>query len=341
MYYFMNKKIFTLLAAGLMGGLSANAEITDGKLHQLKFTDDNLVEYVLSVGKSKVTGGDSLVMVKAVDQDKFMTETYKKTLWKISKGNTDNTTNAVYTFKNYATGSVLSLDLSKAGAALVSGQSQWLENNGKITAIKGGDTYGIALEDITDYEEDSSAEPNYRVIVKKGNDVAQAFTIATPAPKPALTAEQINGLYGTASAFEFTKKLEGNPIDGVGFRAQNVAETDYVNFLLNTGKYLVVDTTTWQNAVNAVEYWKLTTDAKPAAVADADKPSYISSSLLKNGRSAEMYAFKVAMDIASGYVMTITPQAIPMYKNTQERGKQTAFSFNAEGNTNNLSLIHI
>ena len=76
----MNKKIFTLLAAGLMGGLSVNAittNYTKGNLHQLTLgTGDDAK--VLSVAKSKVTGGDSLVMV--APSTAVMSDNYKKSL---------------------------------------------------------------------------------------------------------------------------------------------------------------------------------------------------------------------------------------------------------------------
>ena len=58
----MNKKIFTLLAAGLMGGLSVSAApsagYTKNNLHQLSANGK-----VLSVVQSKVSSADSLVMI--------------------------------------------------------------------------------------------------------------------------------------------------------------------------------------------------------------------------------------------------------------------------------------
>ena len=146
----MNKKIFTLLAAGLMGGLSVNAittNYTKGNLHQLTLgTGDDAK--VLSVAKSKVTGGDSLVMV--APSTAVMSDNYKKSLWKITETKVDNTTTTVYTLTNYATGNVLSLDLSKTNGTVAAGQSNWLiSDGGQITAIKGGDTYAIYVANVT------------------------------------------------------------------------------------------------------------------------------------------------------------------------------------------------
>ena len=132
-----------------------------------------------------------------------------------------------------------------------------------------------------------------------------------------MTPNQINGLYGTSSSLKFTKSLDGNPIDGVAFNAVAIdGVNDYVNLRLSTGKYLVVDTTKWANSVNANEYWKLTTDALPtteaadAAVKGGDNTT---AKVLKNGRTAVTYQFKVSLDIAAGYVLTLTPKAVPNY----------------------------
>ncbi len=316
----MNKKFSTLLAAALLGTFTAYAVPTDGKLHQIKIGDGE----VLSVVKNKAKTADSLVVVAAPDASDIMKETYKKSLWKFVKGSTDNTTATVWTITNYATGSVLSLDLSKEGATLVSnGQSKWLvSGEDKITAIKGGETYSIQLQYLDkdgEVVEDAVENGDTRVIVKKSN-AASSFTIATPTPVDAMTAKQINGLYGTSSVFDFDKNLDGNPIDGVAFRAAAAKDaegqeiTNYVTLRLNNGKYFVVDTAKWYNAVSSDEYWKLTTDALPTKLAkEGAKNAAVSTTLLENGRAAELYAFKVKLDIASGYKMTIYPYAVPKY----------------------------
>ena len=66
---------------------------------------------------------------------------------------------------------------------------------GKITAIKNGDTYSIQLQYLDEDGEvvDVAVEGGKtRVIVKK-NKSAEAFNIAKPASVDAMTADQING----------------------------------------------------------------------------------------------------------------------------------------------------
>ncbi|MFS2675981.1 DUF6383 domain-containing protein [Parabacteroides distasonis] len=314
----MNKKFSTLLVAALLGTASAFAATpTDGKLHQIKIGESQ----VLSVVKNKAKTADSLVVVDAPATGDIMKESYKKSLWKFVKGNTDNTTSEVWTISNYATGSVLNLDLSKEGTSFVSnGQSKWLVSaDGKITAIKGGKTYSIMLQDLEDAEKS-------RVIVKESAS-AEAFTIVTPASVSAMTAAQINGLYGTSSVLDFEKNLDGNPIDGMAFQAAPAKDADgdeiedYVTLRLNNGgKYLVVDTVKWHNAVSDAEYWKLTTDARPEKKAkEGSVNSAVTATLLENGRAAEFYAFQINLNIADGYKMTILPKAVPTYAPTDPK----------------------
>ncbi|WP_165154361.1 DUF6383 domain-containing protein [Parabacteroides sp. ZJ-118] len=318
----MNKKFSTLLAAALLGTFTAYAAgPADGKLHQIKIGNG---DEVLSVVKNKAKTADSLVVADAPNSSDIMKDAYKKSLWKFVEGSTDNTTAKVWTITNYATGSVLSLDLSKEGTSFVSGgQSKWLvSSNGEIQAIKGGETYSIQLQYLDEEGKvvgSAVEDGDTRVIVKK-NENATKFTIATPDAVGAMTAGQINGLYGTSSVFDFDKDLDGNPIDGVAFRAAAAKGAEgeeienYVTLRLNNGKYFVVDTAKWYNAVSDDEYWKLTTDVLPTKPAEADsKNSAVTANLLENGRAVELYAFKVKLDIASGYKMTIYPYAVPKY----------------------------
>ncbi len=323
----MNKKFSTLLAGlALTTAFSATAvNPVDKQLHQLKVGDK-----FLSVTKSKVnTSADSLILVSA---DKVGTEvmndSYKKSLWKLTKGNTDNTTDAVWTLTNWATGNVLSLDLTKSTTTFAEGkQSKWLiEDNGNIKAISAGKTYAIYTEDVEDKDGNVVDKA-----LKIGKDKTFAnFVYSQPGAREALSVSEINGLYGTSSVFDFEKDLNGNPVDGVAIKAVEIEGSDYVNIRLNSGKYLVVDSTVWTNSVNKNEYWKLTTDALPTKFADEDEKSTDLADvvLLNNGRSADFYAFKIALNIKEGYKMTIYPKAVPAYKNSNEdRGKQTAFSF--------------
>ena len=169
------------------------------------------------------------------------------------------------------------------------------------------------------------------------------FVYTQPAVKEALSVSEINGLYGTSSVFDFEKDLNGNPIDGVAINAVSIKDetNGFVNIRLNNGKYLVVDSAKWTNSVNNNSYWKLTTDALPTAFADEDEKStdLADVALLENGRSADFYAFKIKLNIAEGYKMTIYPKAVPVYKNSnEENGKQTAFSYGTE--TTSRALVY-
>ncbi|WP_455634127.1 DUF6383 domain-containing protein [Parabacteroides sp.] len=337
----MNKKFSTLLAAALLGTFSAGATIstTNNQLHQLKTTLGG-TKYYLTVTKNKAKTADSLILVKDLTPD-FTAEAYKKALWKVTKGNTDNTSDPVYSFTNYATGSVLGLDLSKNGTSLVSnGQTKWLVGSSanSIYAIKGGDKYYITTEEVTDKDENVV---DYRVIVKKAENGA-AIDFSYDNDAKTLDHTQINGLYGTSSVLDFAKDLEGNPIDGVPFTAKPAGEEGWLNLRLGTNKYLVVDSARWTNEVNDYKYWQLTTDAmptenaKPGAVAEG-----VDETLLKNGRSADLYAFKIELNIAAGYTMTITPKAVPDYKSkvTKESDTHKGMSYGTETNTKGRHLV--
>ena len=336
----MNKKFSTLLVGlALTTAFSANAaDPVDKQLHQLKVGGK-----YLSVTKSKVnTSADSLILVSEdkVGED-VMKDSYKKSLWKLTKGNTDNTQDPVWTLTNWATGNVLSLDLTKSTTTFAEGkQSKWLiADNGNIKAISGGKVYALYTEDVEDKDGNVVGEA-----LKIGKDKTFAdFVYTQPAVKEALSVSEINGLYGTSSVFDFEKDLNGNPIDGVAINAVSIKDetNGFVNIRLNNGKYLVVDTAKWRNSVNNNSYWKLTTDALPTAFADEDEKStdLADVALLENGRSADFYAFKIKLNIAEGYKMTIYPKAVPVYKNSnEENGKQTAFSYGTE--TTSRALVY-
>ena len=334
----MNKKFSTLLVGlALTTAFSANAaDPVDKQLHQLKVGDK-----YLSVTKSKVnTSADSLILVSEdkVGED-VMKDSYKKSLWKLR--NTDNTQDLVWTLTNWATGNVLSLDLTKSTTTFAEGkQSRWLiADNGNIKAISGGKVYALYTEDVEDKDGNVVGEA-----LKIGKDKTFAdFVYTQPAVKEALSVSEINGLYGTSSVFDFEKDLNGNPIDGVAINAVSIKDetNGFVNIRLNNGKYLVVDSAKWTNSVNNNSYWKLTTDALPTAFADEDEKStdLADVALLENGRSADFYAFKIKLNIAEGYKMTIYPKAVPVYKNSnEENGKQTAFSYGTE--TTSRALVY-
>ena len=308
----MNKKFSTLLVGlALTTAFSANAaDPVDKQLHQLKVGGK-----YLSVTKSKVnTSADSLILVS---EDKVGEDT------------------------NWATGNVLSLDLTKSTTTFAEGkQSKWLiADNGNIKAISGGKVYALYTEDVEDKDGNVVGEA-----LKIGKDKTFAdFVYTQPAVKEALSVSEINGLYGTSSVFDFEKDLNGNPIDGVAINAVSIKDetNGFVNIRLNNGKYLVVDSAKWTNSVNNNSYWKLTTDALPTAFADEDEKStdLADVALLENGRSADFYAFKIKLNIAEGYKMTIYPKAVPVYKNSnEENGKQTAFSYGTE--TTSRALVY-
>ena len=150
----MNKKFSTLLVGlALTTAFSANAaDPVDKQLHQLKVGGK-----YLSVTKSKVnTSADSLILVSEdkVGED-VMKDSYKKSLWKLTKGSTDNTQDPVWTLTNWATGNVLSLDLTKSTTTFAEGkQSKWLiADNGNIKAISGGKVYALYTEEVKDKED--------------------------------------------------------------------------------------------------------------------------------------------------------------------------------------------
>lgn len=62
-----------------------------------------------------------------------------------------------------------------------------------------------------------------------------------------------------------------------------------------TGKYLVVDSTSWSSNLSSEKFWKLTVDAQPKdEAAAADKATGVTAgTILENGRAKELYAFKV------------------------------------------------
>lgn len=198
---------------------------------------------------------------------------------------------------------------------------QYLDEDGEVVdvAVEGGKT---------------------RVIVKK-NKSAEAFNIAKPASVDAMTADQINGLYGTSSVLDFDKNLDGNPIDGVAFRAVATDAESYVNVRLNSGKYLVVDSAQWTNTVNNNVYFKLATDALPTEAAkESSVNSAVGAELLKNGRAADFYAFQFKLDIAAGYVVTITPKGVPTYAPTTPEENKAHAGMSYDVATTTRALVY-
>ena len=185
----MNKKFSTLLVGlALTTAFSANAaDPVDKQLHQLKVGGK-----YLSVTKSKVnTSADSLILVSEdkVGED-VMKDSYKKSLWKLTKGNTDNTQDLVWTLTNWATGNVLSLDLTKSTTTFAEGkQSKWLiADNGNIKAISGGKVYALYTEDVEGKDGNVVGEA-----LKIGKDKTFAdFVYTQPAVKEALSVSEIN-----------------------------------------------------------------------------------------------------------------------------------------------------
>lgn len=336
----MNKKFSTLLAGvALMSAFSANATITGyskDKLHQLEIATGQ----VLSVTKSKVTPtADSLVIANQPSGLSVTSEAYKKSLWKITESSVDLSDAKAYTLTNYATGSVLSLDLTKAPGILVAGkQAKWniTEEGGKISisAKIGSDTYAIYIG-----KQDKSTVDE--VLLGKGK-TAQAWALDVPTAKT-LEAVDLNNLYSTSFKLKFDKALDGNPIDNVPLKAKDVDGN--VTLQLNDGKYLVVDSTRWPNSVDANKYWKITTDAMPTKELEAaDYSAGISAStvILENGRAKQLYQFSASLNIADGYKITLTPKYLPGYVGKtnaagaategKDEDKQTMPSYDAVAN---------
>ena len=305
---FMNKKFSTLLmGVAMLGSVSASAKLDSsvvGKLTTVKMDGKYLTT------KTTAAGADSLVLVASQDAD-VLSAAYKKTLWKFEKSTAVSGYEEVYKITNYGTGTVLSLDLSKKnatkGAVLAeNGQALWnVANDGNIDITIGGKTYALVV---------NAAGAVTLQQVTTGTSVI----IETVNKTKVLTYEQMNGLYNTSFVLNFTKEVEGNPLDGVAVVAETATlssgiELDgYLNFKFADGKYLVVDTATWAQSTNKdFSYYKLTTDVKPTDTKETYANNGTPSTVLENGRSARFYAFKAEVNVGDGYTITITPQAVP------------------------------
>lgn len=342
----MNKMFSTLLAgAALFGAVSANAAevttIADKNLYQLQVGTN-----VLSTAKTKAGTADSLIMIAKPTTSVTSVE-YKETLWKLTKVTVPNTTADAYKLTNLATGADLSLDLSKTdakgGAIIAAGkQTNWFVSTPsggkvKIYAISDKKNYGLKVADLVIAEKPTV--PN-KVSLGKEFDGTD-FTVVAQETDKVMAADDLNNLYGSSFVFDFEKDLDGNPIDGVAVKASDVEGTEYVNLKLAGDKYLVVDTTWWANNVSSTRYWKMATDAMPEEMKTADKPAAITEgTLLENGRAKELYSFKVQLNVAEGYIITITPANLPKYYATDAKaeGKQTVPSYGIATPGNDIEL---
>lgn len=316
----MNKMFSTLLAgAALFGAVSANAEApAKDNLYQIKVGSK-----VLITQKTVAETADSLVMVAAPASNVSVTSVdFKKTLWKVEEVTVPNTSTKAFKMTNWATGTVLSLDLGKTGAKngaiIASGkQANWfIGSDGKVTAISGGDTYSLTVADDKVTLEKKAAET--------------AFVWTKGETSVAMEAADLNNLYGTSFVLDFDKDLDGNPIDGVALKAATGTTEGSVTLQVAGDKYLVVDSAVWTNSVNKTNYWKLATGAMPAKelTGDAISENIETATILENGRAKELYDFKVTLNIAAGYKLTITPAYLPKYANeSAESGKQKVPSY--------------
>lgn len=223
----------------------------------------------------------------------------------------------MYKITNYGTGAVLSLDLAKASAktgafVVADGYSAWnVTAGGEINITKDGKKYTFATATIGG---------KTALTFQKTPATAQVFDIATADATLAMTAEQMNGLYNTPFILNYSVSMQGNPLNGVALVAENSQDVaSYLNFKFADGKYLVVDTVAWSQATNKDEnYWKLTTDAKPT-----ETTTGYAGTVLANGRSKEMYAFKAELNVAEGYTIKITPYCVPVWAaGSVKAGKQ-------------------
>ena len=320
----------TLLAgAALMSAVSANAAdvttIADKNLYQLQVGTN-----VLSTVKTKAGTADSLVMI-AKPTTSVTSAKYKETLWKLTKVTVPNTTTDAYKLTNLATGADLSLDLSKTdakgGAIIAAGkQTNWFvstPNAGKVKiyAISDKKNYGLKVADL---EITNKPTVSNKVSLGKEFDGTE-FTVVAQETAQVMKADDLNNLYGTSFVLDFDKDLDGNPIDGVALKAAAGTTNGTVTLQIAGDKYLVVDSATWTNSVNKTNYWKLVADAKPTKTLTGDKISGDideGTIILENGRAKQLYDFKVTLNVAAGYKLTITPAYLPKYANTAEESKK-------------------
>ena len=324
----MNKKFSTLVAGlALCTAFTANAKVENGKVYQLTNEDGKYLSVTESYTKT-----DSLILADAPTADIKNTD-YQKSLWKVTYRFVSLANTWAYTLTNSATGRVLTLDK----------QAEWnFKNEGAF----------IAPENVTDVtlsaqldnktvvsiiaKDDVEAERTDIVTLEKGTAVSASainFTVAAPA-KINMTADLLNNKYGSPFALTFDKNLDGNPLAGKELFATDIDGLDgYVTLQdRTTGKYLVVDSTSWSSNLSSEKFWKLTVDAQPKdEAAAADKATGVTAgTILENGRAKELYAFKVVLDPSDNSKMILYPYATPVYKGANDTEKKSKMCYDME-----------
>ena len=185
-------------------------------------------------------------------------------------------------------------------------------------------------------KDDVEAERTDIVTLEKGTAVSASainFTVAAPA-KINMTADLLNNKYGSPFALTFDKNLDGNPLAGKELFATDIDGLDgYVTLQdRTTGKYLVVDSTSWSSNLSSEKFWKLTVDAQPKdEAAAADKATGVTDgTILENGRAKELYAFKVVLDPSDNSKMILYPYATPVYKGANDTEKKSKMCYDME-----------
>ena len=324
----MNKKYSTLVAGlALCTAFTANAKVENGKVYQLTNEDGKYLSVTESYTKT-----DSLILADAPTADIKNTD-YQKSLWKVTYRFVSLANTWAYTLTNSATGRVLTLDK----------QAEWnFKNEGafiapeNVTAV----TLSAQLDNKTVVsiiaKDDVEAERTDIVTLEKGTAVSASainFTVAAPA-KINMTADLLNNKYGSPFALTFDKNLDGNPLAGKELFATDIDGLDgYVTLQdRTTGKYLVVDSTSWSSNLSSEKFWKLTVDAQPKdEAAAADKATGVTAgTILENGRAKELYAFKVVLDPSDNSKMILYPYATPVYKGANDTEKKSKMCYDME-----------
>ena len=324
----MNKKFSTLVAGlALCTAFTANAKVENGKVYQLTNEDGKYLSVTESYTKT-----DSLILADAPTADIKNTD-YQKSLWKVTYRFVSLANTWAYTLTNSATGRVLTLDK----------QAEWnFKNEGafiapeNVTAV----TLSAQLDNKTVVsiiaKDDVEAERTDIVTLEKGTAVSASainFTVAAPA-KINMTADLLNNKYGSPFALTFDKNLDGDPLAGKELFATDIDGLDgYVTLQdRTTGKYLVVDSTSWSSNLSSEKFWKLTVDAQPKdEAAAADKATGVTAgTILENGRAKELYAFKVVLDPSDNSKMILYPYATPVYKGANDTEKKSKMCYDME-----------
>ena len=319
----MNKKFSTLVAGlALCTAFTANAKVENGKVYQLTNEDGKYLSVTESYTKT-----DSLILADAPTADIKNTD-YQKSLWKVTYRFVSLANTWAYTLTNSAT-------LDK--------QAEWnFKNEGafiapeNVTAV----TLSAQLDNKTVVsiiaKDDVEAERTDIVTLEKGTAVSASainFTVAAPA-KINMTADLLNNKYGSPFALTFDKNLDGNPLAGKELFATDIDGLDgYVTLQdRTTGKYLVVDSTSWSSNLSSEKFWKLTVDAQPKdEAAAADKATGVTAgTILENGRAKELYAFKVVLDPSDNSKMILYPYATPVYKGANDTEKKSKMCYDME-----------